>query len=140
MIGYDTRTEALTEAYKVMREFAEALNEARRDARMYKKHRVLDGDGKLVTQGAFNAFMARAHKMTDELMSLSKSTLEKSERALEVLQDKDDAAKARLAILRKLEWAKDGYDGQPFCPLCQSLKKNGHTEDCELGKLLKEGR
>ena len=38
-------------------------------------------------------------------------------------------------MLERLEW--DEIDGT--CPCCGNFEKHGHTDDCEIGKLLKEG-
>lgn len=47
---------------------------------------------------------------------------------------KADNAKLR-AMLKKLEWTpSDMY----YCPICTAYAKVGHTDDCELAKLLEK--
>jgi len=51
-------------------------------------------------------------------------------------------AKTALAYREMLErhvWHKRSSDGKEFCIECRNLKENGHTKDCDLQKLLKEG-
>lgn len=40
-------------------------------------------------------------------------------------------------MLKQLEWREIPYIGTP-CPICGNLKRMGHTDDCELKKLLGE--
>jgi hypothetical protein len=42
------------------------------------------------------------------------------------------------SMVEKLEWVMDDQWEEEFCPICLGWKKNGHNEDCELGKLLEQ--
>ena len=48
------------------------------------------------------------------------------------------AAPEMLEMLKKLQFPLEDCDGNPFCKICFRGKKNGHDENCKLGKLLKK--
>ena len=43
-----------------------------------------------------------------------------------------------LEMLKKLQFPLEDCDGNPFCKICFRGKKNGHDENCKLGKLLRK--
>jgi hypothetical protein len=47
------------------------------------------------------------------------------------------AAPDMLSLLRELEWMRDEWRTQEYCPACLSMKRDGHTRRCKLAAMLR---
>ena len=53
--------------------------------------------------------------------------------------EQEDWNQRALALLKRLEFRRtDGF--RNWCPVCGRTRKERHSEDCELGKLIKEAK
>lgn len=72
--------------------------------------------------------------MGEHMESEMDAYIEKGEAMHDKVEELENKVKAMRLVLKKLEW----WEYQAWCPICDGIIDDGHTEDCELAKVLEE--